>query len=229
MEILSMITKSKHSFLSYYYFAWGHSILITLPAGNVSRLDSRVKKVGYSVSFAASRFSFVVLASSFTVLELQTWAAGLRFLSEQVLRTENSSSFFKMRDIVRDPMLHLLFDGRRSRGECGPLRRMNQSRCGGGVLALELEADIKAPAFETSAVHTIVAAFVHVVKGAGLWADVSWVYDLPKRPQTLPNVYIGHRDIRADCERPMFYVGLYAALGMFGVVLQLTSAVLQYT
>ncbi|KAJ7862943.1 hypothetical protein B0H14DRAFT_3863054 [Mycena olivaceomarginata] len=54
-------------------------------------------------------------------------------------------------------------------------------------------------------------------------------YDLPKRPQTLPNVYIGHRDIRADCERPMFYVGLYAALGMFGVVLQLTSAVLQYT
>jgi hypothetical protein len=72
--------------LSYYYFAWGHSILVTLPAGNVSRLDSRAKKVGYSVSFAASRFSFVVLASSFTVLELQTWAAGLRFLSEQVLR-----------------------------------------------------------------------------------------------------------------------------------------------
>jgi hypothetical protein len=27
----------------------------------------------------------------------------------------------------------------------------------------------------------------------------------------------------------MFYVGLYAALGMFGVVLQLTSAALQYT
>ncbi|KAJ7813752.1 hypothetical protein B0H14DRAFT_3149715 [Mycena olivaceomarginata] len=54
-------------------------------------------------------------------------------------------------------------------------------------------------------------------------------YDLPKRPQTLPNVYIGHRDIRADCERPMFYVGLYAAVGMFGVVLQLASAALQYT
>ncbi|KAJ7847115.1 hypothetical protein B0H14DRAFT_3138595 [Mycena olivaceomarginata] len=285
MEILSMITNSKHPFLSYYYFAWGHSILVTLPAGNVSRLDSRAKKVGYSVSFAASRFSFVVLASSFTVLELQTWAAGLRFLSEQVLRTENSSSFFKMRDIVRDPILHLLFDGRRSRGECGPLRRMNQSRCGGGVLALELEADIKAPAFETSAVHTIVAAFVQVVKGTGLWADVSWVrvwddamraalkrvvtchficslptrlapnavsvatslllfdslsaqvqavrpppaqqvaapalnlvlsrYDLPKRPQTLPNVYIGHRDIRADCERPMFYVESNARSLMF--------------
>jgi hypothetical protein len=46
---------------------------------------------------------------------------------------------------------------------------------GGGVLALELEADIKEPAFETSAVHTIVAAFVHVVKGTRLWADVSWV------------------------------------------------------
>ncbi|KAJ7331497.1 hypothetical protein DFH08DRAFT_940105 [Mycena albidolilacea] len=174
MEILSMITNSKHPFLSYYYFAWGHSILITLPAGNISRLDSRVEKVGYSVSFAASRFSFVVLASSFTVLELQPWAAGLRFLSEQVLRTENSSSFSKC-DIVRDPILHLPFDGRRSRGECGPLRRMNQSRCGVAVLALELEADIKAPAFETSAVHTIVAAFVHVVKGTGLWADVSWV------------------------------------------------------
>jgi hypothetical protein len=30
-------------------------------------------------------------------------------------------------------------------------------------------------------------------------------------------------------ERPMFYVGVYAALGMLGVVLQLTSAALQYT
>jgi hypothetical protein len=27
----------------------------------------------------------------------------------------------------------------------------------------------------------------------------------------------------------MFYVGVYAALGMLGVVLQLTSAALQYT
>ncbi|KAJ7858068.1 hypothetical protein B0H14DRAFT_2578054 [Mycena olivaceomarginata] len=144
MEILSMITNSKHLFLSYYYFAWGHSILVTL-----SRREC--------------------IEARFPCQEkLQTWAAGLRFLSEQVLRTENSSSFFKMRDIVRDPILHLPFDGRRSRGECGPLRRMNQSRCGGGVLALELEADIKAPAFETSAVHTIVAAFVHVVKGTGL-------------------------------------------------------------
>lgn len=63
-----------------------------------------------------------------------------------------------------DPFLNLPFVKRRSRGECGPLRRMNQSRC---VLALELEADIKEPAFETSAVHTIVAAFVHGRQGHG--------------------------------------------------------------
>ncbi|KAJ7906243.1 hypothetical protein B0H13DRAFT_2506841 [Mycena leptocephala] len=52
---------------------------------------------------------------------------------------------------------------------------MNQRWCGNGLPALELEADINESAFETSAVHTIVAAFVHVVKGTGLWADVSWV------------------------------------------------------
>jgi len=30
-------------------------------------------------------------------------------------------------------------------------------------------------------------------------------------------------------DRPMFYIGVYAAIGMFGIVLQLTSVALQYT
>jgi hypothetical protein len=45
------------------FFAWRHLILTTLPAGNVPRLISRLKKGNHSVSYAASCFSLVVLAS----------------------------------------------------------------------------------------------------------------------------------------------------------------------
>jgi hypothetical protein len=48
---------------------------------------------------------------------------------------------------------------------------MNLRWCGNGVLALELGAVIKKPAFEMSVVHRIVAAFVQAVKGTGLWTD----------------------------------------------------------
>ncbi|KAJ7797989.1 hypothetical protein B0H14DRAFT_2618360 [Mycena olivaceomarginata] len=101
-----------------------------------------------------------------------------RFLSERVMHTEAvraaskcETSWESIRACFSTPLFCREADFADSVDHSAGLINAD---VGAGCLGLSSKPTLR-PGLEMSAVHTIMAAFVHVVKGMGLWADVSRV------------------------------------------------------